>query len=282
MAGFTQRVIGAAHRLVWLDDTDYCTALLAGGENPWLDAGVYAVWRRKAHSLLKSDVVALDVQPLCAAWLSKDAALRESMSAKTRMNFPLKTLLASTPLRCQITEFLTALRANFPQRPLAFVCPSPRAWIAIAYRAAFGAAAELAIGEEEVDGASLHCADFLREFGSASIDTVLLEESTDSAPASAAELEWYRSVLNVAAHYRWDVGVRHAAGTIAGADSPGIDYHIGTPPRQGVCFGALIGTDFWQGEDPPAAAGADFRFACVPLNLQPERILDRLELLRQA
>jgi hypothetical protein len=281
MAAFLQQVAVSDHRFLWLDDTEYAGALLAGGVPPWLDATGYVAWRRKAHSLLRSSVVALPVGPLCLAWLADDRHLAASMSVRDRVNYPLKTLLAASALRLHLGEILGSLRSSFPTLVLALVCPSPRSWVSEAYRAAFGESAVFKVGEDEVDAATLHCADFLREFGASAIDTVLLEESTQSEPANSSELEWYRSVLNVGAHYRWDIGLRLPGSRFMGGDTAGFSYVIGPRPLPVPCFGQVIPADFWTGEECNFAPEADFRYAQIPLGIEPEVILERLAELRE-
>jgi hypothetical protein len=279
MGVFLNQVAASDRRLLWIDDTDYSSHLLAGGAAPWLDTAAHIAWRRKAQSLLKSGVAALPVARVCEALLASDGALRTAMAAKSRVAFPLKTLLSSEVLRAQLSDLLLGLRGSFSALPLALVCPSPRAWVGAAYRSAFGDAAQVAVGEEEVDGATVQCADFLRTFATTGMDTVLLEESPDSEPQSADELEWYRSVLNVGKHYRWDIGVRLPVGGQFDGIAD-VDYVIAPRAGHAACFGEAIRSDYWSGAAPAAASRPDFRFVQIPAGLQPELVLDRLTHLR--
>jgi hypothetical protein len=278
MGALLERIAAAEHRFLWVEDTEYAAALLAGGAVPWFDAAAYVAWRRQAQGLFKSDVIGLTVGPMFAAGVALDPALRAAMGAKRRVNFPLKALLAADALRRQVSELLAGLRGTFAELPLAIVCPSPRAWLQDAHRLAFGEAAP-EVGEEEVDTATLHCADFLREFGRSGIDSVLLEESPSSEPTDVAELAWYRSVLNVGAHYRWDMGSRMAGDRHAGANVPGFDYCIAPRPRGAPCTGIAIAENFWSGA-APGDLPADFRFVRIPPGTAPETVLDRLAQLR--
>jgi hypothetical protein len=289
MAAFIQRVDAAERGFLWLDDADYSAALLAGADAPWLDATAFVAWRRKAHSLLKPDVVTLPVAKVCAAWLVQDPALRLAMGSRSRVNFPLKTLLASAPLRQHLIEMLIGMRSSFPGLTLALVCPSPRAWVIEAYRRAFEPAAAIAVGEDEVDAATLHCADFFREFATASVDSVLLEESNGEEPKDASELEWYRAVLNVGAHYRWDMGL-HLPGTRFAGDlgdaaardgGGGFAFVIASRAFDAPCVGRIIPEQFWSSGAADTLPHADFRFSKIPLGIPPEVILDRLSAARQ-
>jgi hypothetical protein len=280
MGIFLNHVAASDHRVLWLDDTDYAAHLLVGGAAPWLDTSAYVAWRRKAQSLLKSSVVALPVARVCDALLASDARLRAATGSKSRAGFPLKTLLSSEVLRRQITDMLVGLRDSFSALPLALVCPSPRAWVIEAYRSAFGSGAKVVVGEEEVDSATVHCADFLRTFATTGIDTVLLEESLDSEPRNAGELEWYRSVFNVAMHYRWDIGLRFPSGGHFNDTIADVTYLIAPRAGKVACFGETIPADYWSGASLDGSSRPDFRFAQIPPGLQPELVLDRLASLR--
>ncbi len=279
MAAFLEQVAASDSKLLWLDDADYSAALLAGGAPPWLDATAYVAWRRKAQSLLKSNVIAVPVARIFSSWLANDAPLRAASGAKTRANFPLKTMLAAADLRRYLAEIIAGLRSSFPMMAVALVCPSPRAWVGDAYHWAFGDAAEIEVGEDEVDAATLHSADFLREFGGSGIDTVLLEESAQSEPATTVEIEWYRSVLNVGTHYRWDMGLRLPGDRFGGDDPGGFSYVVGPKPFGAPCFGRVVADEFWRGGDA-GISPYDFSFSRIPSDIEPEVVLDRLALLR--
>jgi len=280
MAAFLEQVAASDSKLLWLDDADYSAALLAGGAAPWLDASAYVAWRRKAQSLLKLNVIEVPAARIVSAWLVNDAQLRAAAGAKTRVNFPLKTLLAAADLRRHLAEIIAGLSSSFPKLAVALVCPSPRAWLSDAYHGVFGEPAQVEVGEDEVDAATLHCADFLREFGGSGIDTVLLEESAQSEPATSAEIEWYRSVLNVGTHYRWDMGLRIPGDRLTGDDPAGFSYMIGPRSFGTPCFGRVVGDDFWRGDDPDQSLPYDFRYSRIPTDIKPEIVLDRLATLR--
>src|SRR5262249_9164480 len=149
--------------------------LLANGNAPWLDTAAFVAWQRKSMGLLKPDVATLPLAPAIDAWLAANPALRAAMAAKSRIVFALKTLLADEPLRAHLVELARGLGAAVNQ-PLALVMPSPRAWIASAYRQAHGSDAE--VSEDDVDSASVYIADFLRVFGDVRVDGLLLDDAT--------------------------------------------------------------------------------------------------------
>ncbi|MGH8446404.1 MAG: hypothetical protein ACREVL_14115, partial [Solimonas sp.] len=180
----------AQRRLLWLDYADYAGALLAGGNVPWLDVSALVAWQRKAQGLLRSDVVELPLGTVCDAWLHAQAPLREAMRAKRRAVFPLRTLLADEALRRHLVELAAGLRASFAGVPLALALPSPKHWLAEAYRQVH--AVEPEFEDEDIEDAAVYVADFLRLFGESGIDLILLQETADSEPADADALARYQ------------------------------------------------------------------------------------------
>ena len=278
MAAFLERLAAADRKLLWLDYTDYAGALLAGGAVPWLDLSACLAWQRKAQSLLRSDVIAVPAAAICDAWLAAHPEDRAAMGEKQRVTYPLRTLVANVTLRAHLLELVCAVRASFADRTLVLACPSPRLWVGEAYGQAFGADAHVVVEEDEADSAAVYIADFLRSFGDAGVDALLLEESTQSEPASAAGLACYQPVLNVAAHYRWDVGLSVPGARYAGGEG-GLAFVIAPHPLPGAHAGAVVPAAFWKGESPPDCPAGGFRYCRIPVDAAPECVLDRLALL---
>ncbi len=275
--GRLAELLSSGKRVLWIEATAYAERLMANGKVPWCDVAEVVAWHRKAQGLLRSDIVSLPVGPIAEAWRQADRGLAEEMSAKKRTTAPLKILLASESLRAHIGEILKGLRASYGSNPLALVVSSPRRWVGDAYLAAHGETAE--VGEDEADGAAMYVADFLRAFGESGIDLLLLEESEQSAPANAAEIKWYQSVFNIAAHYRWESGLRiPVQRDIAGA--AGIDFCITAQPVNGLPTGLAVDAVFWQGGSAPAVSAGGFLYAEIPVDAVPETTLERLAVLR--
>lgn len=272
---------GSGERPLWLDSTAYTARLLEGGQAPWLDIASFLSWQRKAQGLLRSDVIALQAEPVVDALLAMHPALRSAMAAKSRALFPLKTLLAATQLREQLSEMLSGMRACFPGIPLALVVPSPRRWIALSYCQAFGADADAAAGADEFDSASMYVADFLRCFSESGLDILLLDEVADTEPTSPTEIEWYRPVLNVATHYRWELGLRLPLAKVDPGMAEGVGFFIAPRPL-GAPTGILTPGTFWAGSLPPGCPTGQFRTAEIPAEANPELVLDRLAVLRNS
>lgn len=261
---------------VWLDHTDYSAALLNKGVVPWLDGAEFVSLQRKAQGLLKSDVVALPLAPACAAWVAMHADLAAAMGSKSRIGFPLKTLLGDDALRAHLVEIANSLRASLAGTIFALVLPSPRAWLGLACAQAHGSVPG-EVDDDDADGAAVYVADFLRDFASSGVDALLLEEAPGFAPSGAEGVALYQAVLNVAANYRWDAGVK-VDGAIAVAATAALDYAIAASPPASARCGIAIGTKFWDTESAvPASA---FRYATIPARTKPETVLDRLAALR--
>lgn len=282
MPSFTALLATAPRPPLWLEATAYAGRLLVRDAIPWLDVAAAVSWQRKAQGLLRSEVATLPLAPVCEAWLAAHPELVRAMAAKQRAVFAFKTLLADTALRTHLLELVGGWRASFASLPLALVLPAPPAWAAHAYAAAH-ATPPPAIGEDEADSAAMYLADFLRAFGEADVDALLLEEAATLSPTVAEAA--YRSVLNVAAHYRWDAGLHVAAGETEAALVTGFAFVIAkrlpAGPSPNLPAGVEVPPTFWEdGEAPPVAPAGGFRYAAIPVTAQPERVLERLAALR--
>ncbi|MDP9142782.1 MAG: hypothetical protein M3O62_18580 [Pseudomonadota bacterium] len=269
----------SGRKLLWLDAVDYAGALLAGGSVPWLDTAAYLAWSRKAQSLLRPDVLSLRLDRVCMAWLEANPSLREAMAAKARAVYPLKILLADEALRSQLTDLVKGLRAGSSDQPLALECPSPRLWVSTAYAQAHGADAAVEVGDDEADSAALLMADFLRVFADAGVDLLLLRESAQSEPDSAAALECYQSVFNVATHYRWTVGLYAPEGRYIGGESA-LAFVLAPRAVPGSTSGCVIDPAYWTTGVTDGLPVQGLLYASVPSGLQPEKVLERLGALR--
>lgn len=279
MPKLLDRLAAGDKPLLWLDDTAYSDKLLAGGKTPWHDGAEYTAFRRKAQGLLKPDFTVIPVGRIVAAWVASHPPLKEAMAAKKRAVAPVRTLLADEPLRAHLVEMLKGLRAALGSAPLILSIPSPRAWVTEAYLQAFGADAEVEVGGDEADSCAVYVAEFLRSFGESGVDGLLLEEREGAEPVSAEELAWYQPVMNVAGHYRWDLGVRLPTGAGFSGDATGVQFVISPKAVSGAANGLALPSAFWTGGAAPAAKGG-FRFAVVPADAVPEKVLERLATLR--
>ena len=230
-----------AHRKpLWLDYSDYAGALMSKGAVPWLDVAALIAWQRKAQGLLKSDVLALPLDAVCAAWLDARPDLRSAMGSKSRTVFAIRTLLADESLRTHLLELARGLRACFAELPLALVCPSPRLWTGLAFQQAHGTAAEV-----------------------------------EGVATTAEALALYQPVLNIAAHYRWAVGLSAPAGFRDGG-SAGLSFVVADAAIPGVASGCIVPADYWSGAAAPLCPESGFRYATIPADAQPESVLQRL------
>lgn len=280
MPKILERLAAGDKPLLWLDDNAYADKLLAGGKTPWHDGAEYVAFRRKAHGLLRPDFVVIPVGRISAAWVASHPALKEAMAAKKRAIAPARTLLADEQLRTHLVEMLKGLRAAFAGAPLVLSIPSPRAWVIEAWQLAFGADAEVEVGGDEADSCSVYVAEFLRSFGESGVDGLLLREHEGAEPVSAEEIAWYQPVINIAGHYRWDLGLRLPSAEGFSGDVAGVQFVIAPKVLGGAVSGLALGSGFWNGDAAPAAPAGGFRFAQVPTDAVPEKVLERLGTLR--
>ncbi|MGQ0528342.1 MAG: hypothetical protein ACT4PG_00710 [Panacagrimonas sp.] len=179
------------------------------------------------------------------------------------------------------SAYTERLRGAFAGDVLVLCLISPRAWVRQAYQLALGADAEVEVGADESDSAAVYGAEFLRSFGESGVDALLLEEDADAEPVSDEELDGYQPVLNVAGHYRCDVGLRLSAAEDCSGEARALQFIIAPRSIAGPVHGLVLGEAFWSGESAAPAPAGGFRFASVPMDAVPEVMLERVSALRQ-
>jgi hypothetical protein len=263
---------------MWFDAAKYGQAkLLAGAAVPWSSPAELAAFVSKLQGMFRSDAILVDVADLLAQRVSGDERLRVAMAARTRPGYALRTLLADEQARATAAEAIRALASTKGAVPLLLTTPTPARWLAAAARQALSDPGPPDPDRAEV--AAMYAADFLRTFGGAAVDGLLLDER----PAPMGDLihpETFRSVLNVADNYGWPVVVRNgvAAAWPHGSVS-GVAAWLGSaaPAAPSGRWGIVAGAEFWGGADPPAEAG--IVLATVPGGADPEAVMKRVRAL---
>jgi len=264
---------------VWLDSLGYSQRVILGGaEIPWLRPAEFLNFHRQAHSLLRPSVATLQVGAFYETWLVARPEALQSMAGKKRLGFALKQLLADEEPRRLVCELLRVLRSAYSSTPLVVSIPSPRRWAASIHKRA-NRIETVAISEDDVESASMYVADWLRSFAESSIDGLLLEEERGDGQASAQALAAYQPVINAAKYYRWALGVLSQGTGHAPGPLEGIDFRITDADCEAGITGRVIPDSFWAGENPPVFRKG-FYYLKVPEDALPERVLERLALLR--
>jgi hypothetical protein len=269
LASLTAPPSGRA-RTAWFDSLAYCRAKLLGGAPvPWTSPGDLGAFTSKAQGMFGSDALIVDVADLCAERVAADPELRAAMGSRSRAGHALRTMLAD--------DAVGALRGGADGTPLVLSIPSPAQWLTISAGQA-GQPAEHP-DADRADTAAMYIADFLRVFGTAGVDGLLLDEG----PVAAVELvpaDAYRPVLNVAENYGWPTLIcTPAAAAWPNGAVAGIAGWIGTasPRPAGTTWGWYAGGDFWAGADPDGKP--DLVFAVVPGQADPDSVMTRVRAL---
>ena len=279
MGALLERIAASSTPLVWLDDLAYSARLLAAPSTIWRDAAALTAFRRKAASLLPSDVTVVPIGAVMEAAVRADEELLAQMRAKKRVIAPLRTLLGDANARSFAIEAAEALCGTLNSKPLVASIPSPRRWTREAYSWAHGSS-DADVGAEEVDSAAVYVAEFLRGLGTVGINALLLEERIGDEPTSAGEIAWYQPVINVCKHYRWDIGLKLVDGTEFHGEAVDMAFIIAPRPPMGTVPGVATPASFWADAMPPAVPAGGFRFAQIPADANPEYVLQRLKALR--
>ena len=244
-----------------LDHASYGSQrLLRGDPVPWTDPVACAAYFVRAQSLLEPDVALVDLGEAVTQHLAGASSLVKAMSARPRVGFALKALLADEDLAVKLHTLVRVLSQTCRQ-PLVLQIPTPLRWLAICQVAVANDDLS-AIDAERAEGAAVFVSDWLRRFGALPIALLLLD-ARNTNPILAAlpeeDLTCYPPLRNATAHYRWSLALRtEQSVTVAGSAGVGV----------------VLPETFWT-DGTPAGRGA-FRMATVPFDAQPERVLARL------
>lgn len=273
---------GAGIRL-WLRSSGYARRLLLGEDgDPWVSAAQYLAFFSQAHSLLQPDVAVVDVGDLYRSWMRRHPELVAAMGAKRRAAFPLRKLLDEEEPRRLLNEVVEAVLSHLRGRTsLVLSLPTPRAWLEEAKAAA--SLGDIAIDDDSVEDAAMYMADLLRSVSQHPIGGVIFEEDS-AAEMTEASLQPYRPLLNIACHYRWATILRgRFTAMIDPASLDGFDAIIAdrpTPARETQSIGIDVSDALWRQQNLPPLEPGRFRFVSIPVDGQPEKVLEALASLR--
>lgn len=270
--------ISSSRNPVWVDGLDYSREVLNQGKAlPWSDTAALVAFVQKQQQLLRSDVLMIDLLDFFQVWTQSRPDLLQSMAKKSRLNYPLKVLLEDTAAIEQLRDFFKAISSVKGSEPLIVKVASPKLWMGTAFSMAHNGESP-DVAWKDAERAALYIAGFLRAFGDTGIDGLLIVDDEGEGPANAEELASYQSLLNVAEHFRWSVGLYN----------PGVDFSVpdnslgcivtNRPPETG-CTG-IIPDQFWSSSEPASLPPADFYYIAVPEQTEPEHVLSSLQYAR--
>lgn len=261
---------------VWLKSSGYARRLLLGeAGDPWESAAGYLAFFNQAHGLLRPDVGVVDVGDLYRSWVARHPALKAAMGSKKRPTFPLKRMLEEEGPRKLLAEVVEAVAASLRgQTPLVLAMPAPRRWLAEA--AGLAGRDGLEIDADAIEDAAMYMADLARAVSHLPIGGLLLEDEADAAGDGDGAA--YRTLVNVARHYRWGLALRGSPGRTA----EDFDTVISPAPPQGgdLALGLDVSGSLWSGAPLAALGAGQFYFAEIPVGTEPEAVLQNLARLR--
>jgi len=126
----------------------------------------------------------------------------------------------------------------------------------------------------------VYIADFLNHFAEAGVDGVLLVERPGATFDVDEQIAACRPIANVAAHYRWDLGMQVLGAQYAPGETGRLAYCISDGAPIAPVHAAVLAPAYWRAGDPPAAGGAAFYYGRIPADAVPELVLRQLDRLR--
>lgn len=251
-------------RAVLLDHHDYSqSVILQGRQIPWHEPMAYANFMGQAQGLLRPDLALLSLDRFYAHKVASDDRLQETMGAKSRTGYALRTLLADPGTLAQALAIATTFTQT-QREPVVLHIPSPMQWLARTHPFS-GAADASGLDADNAENASMYIADWIRGFSALPLAGVLLDDRTlpGTPDTTKVGLDTYSPLANVADNYRWTLGMR-SSGTVE-------------VQRLGQA-GAVIQPEFWLHEGVPLPEGSFF-VAEIPPVAAPEDVMSRLAAL---
>jgi len=277
---------GAGAIRVWLKSSAYTRRLLLGSAqaDPWATAAGYLAYFVQSHSLLRPDVAVVEVGELFDAWCEREGGLAARLGNRRRPGTALRKLLELDAPKAVLAEVVVAVLSHLRgQTPLVLAVPSPRAWLMHANRLAGWHDGDM--DADAIEDAAMYVADLMRSVSTFPLAGLLLQEQANDHALTSEHVERYRSVLNVAGHYRWATllrlpsGVQLEAGALGGFDAIiAAGNGVGGAP---VC-GRDDSVAFAAGDAIPPLGKGQFHFVEVNQAQQPEAVLEQLTRLRAA
>ncbi|ANE81715.1 hypothetical protein A7U43_22685 [Mycobacterium adipatum] len=243
-------------RALLIDDAEYSTTVIRQGSPiPWTDTTMATTHFDQVRALLNPDALWVDMGRLFLAHTDSRPDLVTAMGARTRVGYPLRTLLTDSDVLAASREMMETV-AKTARRQLLLHVPSPASWLATAHEIAGNPLSE--VDADRADSASMYIAEWLGQLGSLPVALVLL----DARNASLAEtLADYTAVTNVSSHFGWTPAMWQ-------------DERIDT--AQDHASIGLIGAGFWTGDTDAPVPDADVLVTTIPASASPERVLDQL------
>jgi hypothetical protein len=280
---------------IWLDFIDYAKRLFAEGkqdlwQNPALLISVYS----QAQGLLRSDVFHFPLNQIYAFWLDAHSTEMEKWRGK-RPTFVLKKMLALEEPRNILLEVLSGLtELNRDAKPFVLSLGSPRQWLQWISRMV-RPGEDPSISGDDVDSAAMYIADFLRNFSTAGISAIVLEETENPLLDMAEMVELYQPILNLAGHYQWSVGFSFL-GEVPKCTvfNDKVDFMLFGESdissllpywQEEAAIGGGLNQAFWthKGDgDRSVLPVQGLLFGTIPEDADPEFVLERLKELRQS
>lgn len=250
-------------RAVLFDHHNYAQRIILQSKDvPWDPPMAYSNFYSQAQSLLTADVAVLDLGRYYGHCLEQETSLNQSMGAKPRTGFALRTLLGD-PQLVQRAQELTTTFTKTQSAPVVLQIPSPMQWLGWTHHHV-GAPGVADLDADDAEKASMYVADWVRSFAGLDLAGVLLDERQIlDVDLPSVDVSVYSPVANVTEYYRWPLARRHADRVeLIGQEE----------------VGGVLTANFWLTEDMQLPEG-DFLMTEIPRSAEPEEVVARVGLL---
>ena len=266
---------GGRQTLRWIEFDDYARHVFAGDPADWLTNPVgFVSGISQALGVVSTDVISIDLfAPFRAA---VDPGSQDDPIALAN------ALLDKNAPLAFIGDVINALRHRYAgSADLVLKVPVPHDLLL-----ACGAPESDAQDFDHLDDVAMSLCNFLRRYAEKDIDGILLT-SEGVAGVSEDEIDAYGPMFAVARHYDWFTAMAMATSSVG--ELPAFDCDIflfpelsltalGAAETQSV--GGGLSKDFWLSrEELHAVAGPFAYYGAIPVEAEPERVIQRIKAL---
>lgn len=254
----------------------------------WSNEDTYISIFSQGQSLIKSDVLSISIHNFYRTWLSNNMDLLQDYAEK-KTTFILKKILATDEPKGVIKKVLSGIENLYNgSKPVALVVPSPQMWLTWLY-SNIRPDEVPSLGENEIEATAMYLAEYLREYSSNGLSTIVLEEDDRSSVASSEMLALYKPVINIARHYQWSTGLlinRTSHNEVKKNDD--IDFflmkgsdlsELSLLLKENDRIGGGLNALFWSGQQIDTGS-ITLVYGEIPENADPETVLAQLKIIR--
>lgn len=286
-------IVSENNKSIWINFVYYAKRLYTSSEGSdfWINPDTFISVYSQGQGLLRSDVLSIPVGEIYFNYLQQEQEVIHSWFGR-KLTFAQKKLLALEEPRHFLVSVITGLQNLFQgAKPLVLVLPSPQKWLYF-LKSLIDQENSQMISDYEIEAVSMYLAEYLRGLSTLGLSAIVIEESDSPSIEILEALTYYQPMLNVANHYKWQVGMnlKEVSENVEILKDK-VDFlllensnvtQITSLWEQGIRSGGGLDKAFWLQNSSLAFTKRGLLYGEIPRETEPEEVLNKLKSLRQS